>query len=123
MTRSAWLLAATPVAALLALTPAAVRAQPAGYNAEAHGDWTLKQRENWLYDRLHKARDDGSLDRHEYDRVHDRLDEIKRDEDRVRDHQDGQLTAEQTSTFEARLDTVADHIQWLHQNAFERPWG
>jgi hypothetical protein len=121
MKRLASLLAAAPAAAVLVLAPAVVMAQPEGYNA--HDQWTLKQRENWLYDRLHKARDDGSLGRNEYDRVHDRLDEIKRDEDRARDHQDGQLTADQTSRFEARLDDVADHIQWAHEDAFQRPWG
>jgi len=121
MRRLTCFLAAAPAAALLALAPCAVLAQPDGYNAAAH--WTRKDREHWLYDRLHKAKDDGSIGDHEYDRVHDQLDRITKQEDRMRDHQDGQLTDEQTQTVEARLDDVANHIQWAHENAFQRPWG
>jgi hypothetical protein len=122
MKRLTCFLAAAPAAALLALSPAAVLAQPAGgYNAAAT-HWTLKAREHWLYDRLHKAKDDGSINGHEYDRVHDQLDDITHREGDMRDRQDGQLTDNQTQTIEQRLDDVADHIQWLHQNAFERPW-
>ncbi|MEI9964812.1 MAG: hypothetical protein WDM92_08945 [Caulobacteraceae bacterium] len=118
------LLAAGPAAALLALaSPMAVQAQPAAPAADAgpHGDWTLKEREDWLFDRLNRSRDDGSLDHHEYDRVHDQIDTIKDDEQHMRDHHDGQLTDNETHDLEARLDDVADHIQWLHQDAFRRP--
>ncbi len=118
-------LLAIPAAALfMATTAVPVSAQPAGYNASdtRHGDWTLKEREDWLSNRLDKARDDGALDHHEYDRVHDQLKGIRHEEDRMRDHHDGQLTDDETQMLEARLDGVADHIQWLHENAFERPW-
>src|SRR5258708_3352461 len=41
---------------------AAQMAEPGAVDADAvvsdHGDWTLKQREDWLGDRLHVARDD-----------------------------------------------------------------
>lgn len=33
-----------------------------------------------------------------------------------------QLTDNETTDLEARLDGVADHIQWLHENVFQRPW-
>ena len=118
-------LIAIPAAALLMTTAAApASAQPAGYNVSEtrHGDWTLKERENWLSNRLDKAHDDGSVDHHEYDRVHDQIRGIRHDEDRMRDHHDGQLTDGETQMLEARLDDVADHIQWLHENAFQRPW-
>jgi hypothetical protein len=116
-------LAAAPAAVLLALAPCAVMAQPLPYSSSASSHWTLKDREHWLYDRLHKAKDDGSINGHEYDRVHDQLDRVKDDEGRMRDHQSGQLTDDQTQQIEARLDDVADHIQLLHENAFQRPWG
>jgi hypothetical protein len=121
------LLAAAPAAMLIYLAqPAQVLAQPAaGYDvapATHSGDWTLKQREDWLYDRLHKARDDGSINGHEFDRVHGQLDQIKDVEDHMRDHQHGQLTDDQTARLESRMDDLADHIQALHENAFQRPW-
>ena len=119
----ACLLAAAPAAALLALAPCAVMAQPVPDASNAASHWTLKDREHWLYDRLHKAKDDGSINGHEYDRVHDQLDRVKDDEGRMRDHLSRQLTDDQTQQIEARLDDVADHIQWLHENAFQRPWG
>jgi len=87
-----------------------------------HGDWTLKDREHWLFSRLDKARDDGSLDGHEYDRVRHEMDNIRADEDRMRDSHDGQLTDNQSASLEARLDHVADQIHWLHENSFQRPW-
>ncbi len=125
MKRSIPLLAKGSAALLLALTPlAAVHAQAVDANAVVsdHGDWTLRQREDWLKDRLDKAKDDHSIDRAEYDRVHDHLNEIRHDEDRMRDRHDGQLTDNETATLEARLDGVADQIHWLHEDAFRRPW-
>jgi len=87
-----------------------------------HGDWTLKDREHWLFSRLDKARDDGSIDGHEYDRVKHEMDNIRADEDRMRDSHDGQLTDNQSAELEARLDSVATQIHWLHESAFQRPW-
>jgi demethoxyubiquinone hydroxylase (CLK1/Coq7/Cat5 family) len=111
--------------ALMALASApAVRAQAVDTSAVVsdHGNWTLKEREHWLSDRLDKARDDGSIDHHEYMRVRDELSGIRDDEDRLRDHHDGQLTDNETTDLEARLDTVASQIHWLHEESFQRPW-
>ena len=87
-----------------------------------HGDWTLKQREDWLSSRLDKARDDGSLDHREFERVRHDLARIRDDEEHLRDRHDGQLTDNETTTLEARLDGVADQIHWLHENSFRHPW-
>ena len=115
--------------ALVAVGPmAAARAQSDPVPAVAgpaadHGDWTLEERENWLHDRLAKARDDGSLDRTEYERVRYDLDGIQHDEDRMRgNHDGGQLTDNETATLESRLDSIADQIHWLRENSFRRPW-
>jgi hypothetical protein len=87
------------------------------------GNWTLKERENWLQDRLHTARDDGSIDGHEYDRVNHELDRIRDSENDLRgQHDGGQLTDNETSMLEARLDGVADQIHWLHEDRFRKPW-
>jgi hypothetical protein len=87
-----------------------------------HGNWTLKERETWLHNRLDKARSDGAIDHGEYDRVKDELGAIHSDEDRMRDHHDGQLTDNQTAMLEERLDGVAEKIHWLHEDSFARPW-
>jgi hypothetical protein len=87
-----------------------------------HGDWTLKNREQWLFSRLDKARDDGSIDGHEYGRVRHEMEDIHADEDRMRDNHDGQLTDNENASLEARLDTVANQIHWLHESSFQRPW-
>lgn len=87
-----------------------------------HGNWTLKEREDWLIDRLHRARDDGSINSVEYDRVHDDIDGIRDDENRLRSNHDGQLTDNETITLEARLDSVANQIHWLHEDKFRKPW-
>lgn len=88
-----------------------------------HGNWTLREREDWLGDRLRVARDDGSIDGSEFDRVHHELDRIRDDENRMRGvHDGGQLTDNETSMLEARLDGVADQIHWLHEDQFRKPW-
>ncbi len=104
--------------------PPAVHAQDVDASAVVadHGNWTLKQRENWLGDRMDKARDDGSLDHHEFERVRHELSRIRDEEDSLRDRHDGQLTDNETADLEARLDGVADQIHWLHENSFRRPW-
>ena len=114
-------------AALASLAPVSVafadndEAAPPAVAAE-HGNYTLKQREEWLESRLDKARDDNSIDHHEYERVRHSLKAIHEDEERMRDHHDGQLTDNETATLEARLDDVAKTIHWLHENSFEKPW-
>jgi hypothetical protein len=119
-------LAAAGAAALctfgaLSLAQAQDEAPPAA--AVEHGNWTLSQREDWLKSRLDKAKDDGSLDRHEYDRVKDEINDIHHDEGKMRGrHDHGELTDNETADLEARLDHVADQIHWLHENTFQRPW-
>ena len=90
--------------------------------SSAHGDWTLREREKWVSNRIDKSRDDGALDRTEYDRARHSLDDLRRAEDEMRDHQHGQLTDNQTADLEARLDAMADQIHWAHQEAFVKPW-
>ena len=112
-------------AGLLAFAAApAVHAQAVDASASVgdHGNWTLKERENWLYSRLDKARDDGSIDHHEFERVRHDLSSIRDDEDRLRGAHDGQLTDNETAELEARLDGVANQIHWLHEESFQRPW-
>ncbi|MDB5483272.1 MAG: hypothetical protein JWO83_4325 [Caulobacteraceae bacterium] len=110
----------------LSLSPLGpVDAQPDTASAvvsPTHGDWTLREREKWLSDRIDKSRDDGSLDRVEYDRARHSLDDLRQEEDRMKDHQHGELTDNQTQDLEARLDAMAAEIHWAHQQAFAKPW-
>jgi hypothetical protein len=121
--------AAAAAALMASAMPLATHAQsyvgaPVDANAVVadHGDWTLKDREHWLFSRLDKAHDDGSIDGHEYDRVRREMDTIRADEDRMRDNHDGQLTDNESAALEARLDSVAGQIHWLHESAFQKPW-
>jgi hypothetical protein len=112
-------------AALIAMAPATlVSAQPdeAPAAAPAHGNWTLKEREKWLEERINRSRDDGSLAHSEFDHVRRELGDIRHDEDRMRDRHDGQLTDNETTRLEARLDNVAATIHWLRSENLDRPW-
>jgi hypothetical protein len=88
----------------------------------ASGNWTLKEREHWLYNRLDMARDDGAIDREQYDGLHATLDGLRDRENAMRDAHEGQLTDNETASLELKLDGVADEIQSLHDGRFQRPW-
>lgn len=125
MKRFNTILSAAAATAMLSLAPLSIghaQAVDASATVASHGDWTLKQREDWLYGRLDKARDEGALGHDEYDHVRGRLHAIRDDEDRLRDQHDGQLTDNETAELETRLDNVADQIHWLHEQNFQRPW-
>jgi hypothetical protein len=94
-------------------------AEPA---AVSHGDWTLREREDWLSDRLDKSRDDKSLDHHEYDRARQELDDLRHEENHMRDRGHGQLTDNETADLEVRLDAMAAKIHWANMAAYTRPW-
>jgi hypothetical protein len=126
--------ALTPILALTSAAAAAAIAFAAAPNVHAqgvdasatvgdHGNWTLRQREEWLNNKLEQARDDGSVDHREFNRVRREMSAIRDDEDRMRDHHSGnQLTDNETAELETRLDGVADQIHWLHENSFRKPW-
>ncbi len=86
------------------------------------GNWTLRQREDWLNSHLDQVRDDGAIDHGEFDRVKRELGNIHKDEDQMRHHQSGQLTDNETADLEGRLDRVAQQIHWLHEHGFTPPW-
>jgi hypothetical protein len=90
--------------------------------AVAHGDWTLRQRENWLNDRLDKSRDDGAIDRASYDQAKLDMGDLRQQEDAMRDAAHGQLTDNQNADLEARLDTMAAKIHWANMATYARPW-
>ncbi|HZC15146.1 MAG TPA: hypothetical protein VE309_00140 [Caulobacteraceae bacterium] len=120
------LLGAAAIALLSAAPTFAQSAFDEGVDANAvvagHGNWTLKQREDWLSRRVDLARDDRSISHDEYDRIHDQIDGIRDQENHMRGDHDGQLTDNETAQLEANLNAVADRIHWDHEDAFRRPW-
>ncbi len=115
--------AASIALSLSPMSPARAQdSQAMAATSVSHGDWTLREREDWLHDRLEKSRSDGSLDRTQYDRAKDELSDLRHEEDRMRDGGHGQLTDNQTADLEARLDDMAATIHWAHESAYTRPW-
>jgi len=118
-------LAAYGAAMLLSLSPygpADAQSEMTPTPAVAHGDWTLRQRENWLNDRLDKSRDDGTIDRASYDQAKLDMGNLRQQEDGMRDAAHGQLTDNQTADMETRLDAMAAKIHWANMATFSRPW-
>jgi hypothetical protein len=113
---AAFLLGLSPAGAVLAQTDAVTPA------AVAHGDWTLRQREDWLTSQLEKARADGSLTKASFNRARLEMRNLANEESRMRHDAHGQLTDHQTAELDARLDTVATKIDWANMSAHTRPW-
>lgn len=87
-----------------------------------HGDWTLRQREDWLNGQLEKARDDGSLNKASFNRARLEMRNLGNEESRMRHDAHGQLTDTQTAELDARLDTVAAKIRWANMSEHTHPW-
>ena len=90
--------------------------------AVAHGDWTLRQREEWLNGQLEKARSDRSLNKAGFNSARLEMRDLGREESRMRHDGHGELTANQTAELDARLDTVAAKIHWANMSEHTRPW-
>ena len=118
-------LAAYGAAMLLSLSPygaANAQGEMTPTPAVAHGDWTLRQRETWLNDRLDKSRDNGAIDRASYEQAKADMGNLRHQEDGMRDSAHGQLTDNQTADLETRLDAMAASIHWANMTTFTRPW-
>jgi len=121
------LMGAAAVALMSAAPALAQSALDDGVDANAvvsahAGDWTLRQREEWLAKRIDMARDDHSLTSFERDRIRDQLNDLRDQENHMRDAHDGQLTDNETAALETNLDTMADQIHGMHEDRFQRPW-
>jgi hypothetical protein len=87
-----------------------------------HGDWTLRQREDWLNGQLEKARDDRSLTKADFNSARLEMRDLGREESRMRHDGHGELTDNQTAELDTRLDTVAAKIRWANMSEHTRPW-
>ena len=90
--------------------------------AASHGDWTLRQREDWLNGKLEKARDDHSLTKAGFNSARLEMQDLNREESRMRHDAHGELTDNQTAELDARLDTVAAKISWANESDHTHPW-
>lgn len=96
-------------------------AAPAPAAAE-HGDWTLRQREDWLSERLKQSLDNGALDKAEFNRARLEMDHLRQEESRMRHDGKGELTDNQTDELKTRLDAMSDKIHWANTSVYKRPW-
>lgn len=111
--------------ALFSLSPlghARAQSPMATVPATSNGNWTLRQREEWLNDRLDRSLKDGSIDRAEYARANIEMSDLRRGEDQMRDSAHGQLTDNQTADLKIRLDAMAARIHWANMTVYTRPW-
>jgi hypothetical protein len=108
----------------LASRGAAVAQPPAGGDPAvvSHGDWTLRQREDWVGDLIQKSLDDGSLDKASFNQARLEMDDLRREESRMRHDGHGELTGNQTADLEGRLDTMIDKIHWANASDHHHPW-
>jgi hypothetical protein len=88
----------------------------------AHGDWTLHQRQEWLNGQLEKSVADGSLTKASFNQARLEMRNLANEESRMRHDASGQLTGNQTTELNARLDTIAAKIHWANMEAHTRPW-
>lgn len=119
------MLAGLGAAVLFGLAPAGAaqaQMQTTAAPASAHGDWTLRQREDWLTGQLEKAKADGSLSKASFNRARLEMRNLQNEESRMRHDAHGQLTDGQTADLDARLDTMAAKIDWANAGAHTHPW-
>jgi hypothetical protein len=89
-----------------------------GYNASygpADAPRDVRQRFAWLNERVRRGVDDGSLSRREADRALRDLDQVQREERRMR-RRNGRLDGRDEAYIQARLDTISSEIRWSRRN-------
>jgi hypothetical protein len=85
-------------------------------------NWDLYHREVWIQDRVNHGQKDGSLASGEAQRVQDALKKIEHDEQFDMRTNNGQLSAKDRSSIEARLDDLSGAIRWEKPSDVRRPW-
>lgn len=96
-------------------------AQPGSWNSETF--WrgapdNPNQRIQFLRDRVGRGMADGSLDRHEADRVDHELDGVDHWIHQMHWEDAGRLTPDQRAQVQARLDGISRQIHWMRRDGF-----
>ena len=126
-TLSSLLIASLGAAALAAPVMAQPYGQPGygpppAYGRGEDGGGEIGRRMHWIEQRILRGRNDGSLDRREFDRVQRTLDSIRHEEQGFRANHGGRLDPSVRADLEARLDQLNDQIHWMRAHEDRRPW-
>jgi hypothetical protein len=84
--------------------------------------WDIDRREQWLDERIERGRADGSLDKKEAHKVHDKLRDIRQLEGRMRKRDGGYLNDADRGVLEDKLDDLSRQIHWMRENNERAPW-
>jgi hypothetical protein len=121
-------LAAVSVALLAGSFPAAAPAQDEaapmreeGPHAGPGHEWPLERRIDWLARRIDRASDSGFLSGNEIGRGRAELEAIRREEDRLRSRDGGQLSPEDRTYLFQRVDELNRTLRWSGDNP-PPPW-
>ena len=117
------------VVSALAAAAAPVLAQPYGpdrdhreFRPDAPGGWDINRRLDWMEQRLNRGRDDGSLDRREFERAWRDLQSIRSQERDMLRRGYGHLDGRDRDVLLERLDRLNDSVRWMRRNDERRPW-
>jgi hypothetical protein len=96
-----------------------------GYGAGPNGFWRgapqgIREREDWLEQRIQRGIDQGTLDRREARRATDMLRDLRTTEQRLRRRDGGRLTDRDSAYMQVRLDNLSQQIRWLNQTGPRR---
>jgi hypothetical protein len=86
----------------------------ASYAAPADAPRDLRRRYAWLNERVRRGIDDGSLSPREANRALRDLDQVQREDRRMRRH--GGLSQRDEAYLQSRLDTISSEIRWSRRN-------
>ncbi|HEY3697461.1 glycine zipper 2TM domain-containing protein [Phenylobacterium sp.] len=75
----------------------------------------VRQRLDWLYERVRRGRGDGSLSPREADRALTDLDQVQRQERRM-SRRNGGLNDRDQAYLQARLDSISSQLRWSRRN-------
>ena len=89
--------------------------------ARPGGEWPLERRIDWLARRIDRAADAGWLSGNEIARGQSELNAIRREEDRLRDRDGGQLSPEDRTYLAQRINELNRTLRWSGDNP-PPPW-
>ncbi|HTK35443.1 MAG TPA: glycine zipper 2TM domain-containing protein [Caulobacteraceae bacterium] len=96
-----------------------------GYGAGPDGFWRgapqgIREREDWLEQRIQRGVEQGTLDRREARRATDMLRDLRNTEQRLRRRDGGRLSRQDADYMQVRLDNLGQQITWLKQTGPRR---
>lgn len=83
--------------------------------------WNVDQRITWVEDRIARAQEDGSIRRDVAWRARNQLEDVRRDEERIRYRDGGRLPESARDSLLARVDAIGRSVRWQDQE-WRTPW-